>query len=285
MPTYAVTGASGHLGRLAVENLLARGVPASDVVAVARTVDKAADLAGRGVEVRHADYSRPETLPAALAGVDRLLFVSGSEAGRRIPQHTAVIEAARAAGVERVVYTSILRADTTANPLAPEHKATEEVLVGSGVPYTVLRNSWYTENYTDQLDQYLERGEVVGAAGTGRVSAAPRKDYAAAAVAALVGDGHDNTVYELGGAPFTYAELADTITDVTGAKITYRDLPAAEYAAILRAAGLDAGTAEFVAALDESIARGELEAPGDDLARLLGRPSTPLVKAVRAVLP
>ncbi|MFI6511043.1 NAD(P)H-binding protein [Streptosporangium sp. NPDC050855] len=158
MPAYAVTGATGHLGRLVIADLLARGVPAGDIVAVARTEAKAADLAGRGVEVRQADYSLPETLPAALAGVGRLLLISGDEPGRRPAQHAAVIEAARAGGVERIVYTGILRAATSANPLAPDHKATEETLAASGVPYTLLRNGWYTENYTDQLDGYLQRG-------------------------------------------------------------------------------------------------------------------------------
>ncbi|NHC16548.1 NAD(P)H-binding protein, partial [Motilibacter deserti] len=185
MTTYAVTAATGHLGRLAVAELLRRGVPASDVVAVARNPEKAADLAEQGVTVREGDYSQPETLATALAGVDRLLFISGSEAGQRVPQHLAVVEAAKAAGVGRVAYTSILKADTAANPLAPEHKATEEALRASGVPFTLLRNGWYLENYTAQLGQYLERGEILGAAGTGRVAGAARADYAAAAVEAL----------------------------------------------------------------------------------------------------
>ena len=282
MTTYAVTGATGHLGRLAVSELLARGVAASDVVAVVRAPEKAADLAERGVQVREGDYDRPQTLPAALAGVDRLLLVSGSEPGKRVPQHTAVIDAARAAGVQRLVYTSILHADTTANPLAPEHRATEEVLRASGIPATALRNGWYTENYTSQLDQYLERGEVLGATGSGRVSAATRADLAAAAVSALLADADPDPVYELGGPSFDFAELAATLTEVTGQQVTARDLPEAEYAAVLEQVGLDAGTAAFVASLDASIARGELETSSGDLERLLGRPATPLAEAVGA---
>jgi NAD(P)H dehydrogenase (quinone) len=282
MPVYAVTGAGGHLGRHVVENLLDQGVPAADVVAVARTTSKAAGLARRGVDVRQADYSQPGTLPAALAGVRRLLLVSGSEPGQRVAQHAAVIEAAKAAGVERIAYTSILRADTSTNPLAPEHKGTEEVLIASGVPFTLLRNSWYVDNYTAQLPQYLQRGEILGAWGPGRISAALRSDYAAAATAALTGDGHDNAIYELGGPSFGLSELADTVTEVTGTKVAHRDLPSADFAAALRAAGLDAGTAGFLAALDESIARGDLETTSDDLARLLGRPVTPLAEAIRA---
>lgn len=282
MSTYAITGAGGQLGHLVIDNLLDRGVPASDIVAIARTTAKAADLEQRGVRVRHGDYSAPETLPAALAGASRLLLISGNEPGERVAQHTAVIEAARAAGVERIIYTSILRADTSTNPLAPEHKGTEAALAASGVPYTVLRNSWYIENYTDQVPAYLAQGEIIGAAGTGGITGAPRADYAVAAAAALLRDREQNRVYELGGAPFTLAELAETITEVTGTKVVYRDLPTAEFAAALREAGLDAGTAGFVAAIDESIAQGQLETTSDDLGRLLGRPATSLAAAVAA---
>ncbi|MER5620053.1 SDR family oxidoreductase [Streptosporangium sp. NPDC002544] len=282
MTTYAITGATGPLGRLVIDALLAKGVPASDVVAIARTPPKAADLAARGVVVREGDYSRPETLPAALRDVTNLLLISGNEVGRRVPQHTAVIEAARAAGVARIAYTSILRADSSELSLAAEHKATEIVLRESGVPFTLLRNSWYTENYTGQLGRYLERGEILGAAGDGRISAATRADYAAAAAAALTGEGHDNAVYELGGTPFTLTELATTITEVTGTKVVYRDVTVPELAGVLQSAGLDEGTAHFVAGLDGAIARGGLDTPGDDLSRLIGRPGTPPADAVRA---
>jgi len=282
MPTYAVTGASGHLGRLAVQELLARGVPASDVVAVVRTRGKAADLAERGVHVREADYSRPQALGAALAGVDRLLLVSSSEPGQRVAHHTNVIEAAKTARVSRIVYTSMLNADDTTNPLAGEHQESERALREAGVTFTLLRNGWYTENYTDQLDQYLQRGEILGAAGSGRISAATRQDYAAAAAAALLQDEEGNRTYELGGPAFDLPELARVISEVTGTKVTYRDLPVEEYASWLRDAGLDEASARFVAALDASIAHGDLETNSQDLARLLGRPATPLTDVVRA---
>lgn len=284
MTTYAVTGATGHLGRLVVAELLSRGVPAADVVAVVRTPQKAADLAERGVQVREGDYDRPETLPAALAGVQRLLLVSGSEPGRRVPQHTAVVEAAQAAGVERIAYTGILNADDTTSPLAGEHQATEQVLRGSGIPVSLLRNGWYTENYTERLPEFLQRGEIVGAAGSGKVAAAPRADYAAAAVTALLEDDGDVVVHELGGQPFTFAELAAAVTEATGTTVTYRDLPVEEYRAELEQAGLDAGTAGFVAAIDASIAAGALETGSDDLERLLGRPATPLAEVLRATV-
>lgn len=282
MTTYAVTGATGPFGRHAVEELLRRGIPAADVVAVVRTPSNAADLAERGVQVREGDYSRPETLPAALAGVQRLLFVSGSEVGRRVPQHTAVVEAAQAAGVERIVYTSILKADTTTNPLAGEHKATEQVLRSSGIPTTVVRNGWYVENYTSQMGQYLATGEILGAAGTGKVSGAPRADYAAAAAAALLADVEGDVTYELGGPAFSFDDLAAALTEVTGTAVVSRDVSVAEYVAALQEHGLDEGTATFVASLDASIAAGELETDSTDLADLLGRPVTPLTEALRA---
>lgn len=285
MTVYAVTGASGQLGHLIVEGLLTAGVPAGDIVAVVRTPAKVADLAARGVQVREGDYDRADSLATAFAGVDVLMFVSGSEAGSRLPQHEAVIAAAKQAGVRRIVYTSILRADTSGLPLAAEHKATEELLKASGIPYTILRNSWYTENYTAQIPGFVERGEIVGAAGDGRVSAATRADYAAAAVAVLTTPGHENKVYELGGPSFTLAELAQAVSDGTGTDVAYRNLTVPELVAHLEAAGLPTGTAGFVAALDEGQGRGDLEVSDAELVQLIGRPATSLADAIQAAKP
>jgi NAD(P)H dehydrogenase (quinone) len=282
MPTYAVTGAAGHLGRLAVEELLARGVPSSDVIAVVRSASKAADLAERGVQVREADYSHLKDLEAALAGVDRLLLISSSEAGRRVAHHTNVIEAARTVGTSRIVYTSMINLDDTTSPLADEHQESERVLREAGVPFTLLRNGWYTENYTDQLDRFLQTGEIVGAAVGGRISAATRQDLAAAAVSALQEGEEGNRTYELGGPAFDLSELAQVISEVTGTPMTYRDLPADDYATWLLHSGLDEQSARFVAALDVSIAQGDLETDSQDLTRLLGRPATSLTEVVRA---
>ncbi|HSU07948.1 MAG TPA: SDR family oxidoreductase [Pseudonocardia sp.] len=279
MTTYAVTGTTGHLGPLVVRELLARGVPAADVVALARTPEKAADL---GVPVRRADYSDTATLPEALAGVDVLLLVSGSEVGRRVAQHTAVVEAAKTAGVQRVAYTSIANADHSTNPLQPEHKATEDVLRASGLPFTIFRNNWYLENYTGQVPQYLATGEVLGIDGDARIGAATRADMAAATTAALLDEGTAGATFELSGPPITLAGLAEAVTDVTGTKVAYRDVTPEELTAILRGTGLDDGTAGFVVALEESVARGDLDVPGDDLERLLGRPATTLADALRA---
>jgi NAD(P)H dehydrogenase (quinone) len=279
MTTYAVTGTTGQLGPLVVRELLARGVPAADVVALARTPEKAADL---GVPVRRADYSDTATLPEALAGVDVLLLVSGSEVGRRVAQHTAVVEVAKTAGVQRVAYTSIANADHSTNPLQPEHKATEDVLRASGLPFTIFRNNWYLENYTGQVPQYLATGEVLGIDGDARIGAATRADMAAATTAALLDEGTAGATFELSGPPITLAGLAETVTDVTGTKVAYREVTPEELTAILRGTGLDDGTAGFVVALEESVARGDLDVRGDDLERLLGRPATTLADALRA---
>jgi NAD(P)H dehydrogenase (quinone) len=278
---YGVTGASGHLGRLAVLDLLARGVPSADIVAIVRTREKVADLAERGVDVRVADYTQPETLRKALAGVNRLLLVSSSAAGERLAQHMNVIAAAKSAGVSLVVYTGILNAEHTSNPLAGEHQDTERALRDAGVPFTVLRNGWYTENYTDRLPQYLQAGEIVGAAGHGRISAASRQDYAVAAVAALLQNVGASRAYELGGPSFDLFELAEAITAITGTGVTYYNLSVNEYINTLKRSGLDQNTAEFVAALDASIARGELETNSQDLEQLLGRPVTSLATVIR----
>jgi NAD(P)H dehydrogenase (quinone) len=278
---YGVTGASGHLGRLAVLDLLARGVPAADIVAIVRTREKVADLAERGVDVRVADYTQPETLRTALAGVNRLLLVSSSAAGERLAQHINVIAAAKSAGVSLVVYTGILNAEHTNNPLAGEHQDTERALRDAGVPFIVLRNGWYTENYTDRLPQYLQAGEIVGAAGHGRISAASRQDYAVAAVAALLQNVDGSRAYELGGPSFDLFELAEAITATTGTGVTYYNLSVHEYINTLKRSGLDQNTAEFVAALDASIARGELETNSQDLEQLLGRPVTSLATVIR----
>ena len=282
MTTFAVTGGTGHLGPMVIEHLLDRGVAAGDVVAPVRTPSRAAGLAERGVQVREGDYDRPDTLDSALAGVDRLLLVSGSEVGQRIRQHSAVVDAARRAGVSRIAYTSVLRATESTLVLAPEHAATEEVITASKLPHTLLRNTFYIEVYLDQLPTYLELGAILHAAGQGRVAAATRADLAEAAAVALLDDTDDRVVHELAGPGFTYDELAAAITEVTGTTVVARELSPDELIAALTDAGIDQGTAEFLAALDGNIADGELDAPTTDLERLLGRPATPLVDALRA---
>ena len=281
MTTYAVTGVTGHLGRLIVEGLLDAGVPAHDIVAIARgPINRVDDLAARGVTVREGDYSRRETLDSALAGVDTLLLVSSSEHGQRAQQHLAVIDAAKSAGVDRIVYTSLLHANTTELVIAPEHVATEAALRNSGLRYTILRNGWYIENYTSMLKFFVATGELVSAAGDARIAAATRADYAAAAVAVLTSTGHDNAVYELAGTAFTMTDLAAAMTAATGTKVVFRNVAPAELAALLEKTGEDTATAQFMAALDQATSRGALDASDEALTRILGRPSTPLAEVV-----
>jgi len=284
MTTYAVTGASGHLGHLAVASLLDRGVPAEQVVALARTPEKAADLGARGVPVRVADYDKPDTLGPALAGVDVLLLVSATDMGQRVAQHQAVVDAAKTAGVQRIVYTSALRADNSQLVLAPEHLATENLLRASGLQFSILRNSWYIENYTDRISQFVAQGEIIGAAGDTPFAGATRADYADAATTVLLHDGHTGATYELGGTPFTMTDLAAAITDASGTRVTYRNVSSAELLTALQSAGIPDGYAQVLVALDEATARGELDTDSGDLQRLLGRPTTPLADVVKRAL-
>ncbi len=279
--SVVVTGATGHLGRLAVEGLLAAGV--TDVVAGARGTDRVADLVARGARAAEVDYDRPETLAAAFAGADTVVLVSGSEVGRRVPQHQAVADAAVAAGVRRVVYTSAPHADATELVLAPEHKATEELLAASGLVTTILRNNWYTENYVQSLQQAAATGEIVGSVGQGRVASASRQDFADAIVAVVTGEGHDGQVHELAGdVAWTHDELAAAASQVLGRDVVYRDVTPDEQRAGLLAAGLDESTAGFVVALDQNIKAGTLADTDGTLRRLIGRPTTPLVDGLRA---
>lgn len=283
--SIVVTGATGHLGRLVVSHLLADGVPADQVVAAGRRTERLADLAERGVRVAALDYGQPETVAAALAGAETVLLVSGSEVGQRVAQHRTVIEAATAAGVRRLVYTSAPHADTTPLVLAPEHKATEEILRASGLTFTLLRNGWYTENYLADVQRAGETGEIVGAYGDGRVASAPRDDFAAAAAVVLRTDGHDDAVYELSGdTAWGFDDLAAAASEVLGRPVAYRAVSSEQRRADLAAAGLDEGTAGFVVALEENTRDGLLAGTPGDLSRLIGRPTTPLVPALRAAL-
>jgi NAD(P)H dehydrogenase (quinone) len=280
--TIAVTGATGHLGALAIDELL-KTQSADSIVAIVRNRAKADGLAARGVEVRVASYTDPGALDAALTGVDSLLLVSSSEVGRRFEQHRNVVDAAQRAGVSHLVYTSAPKATTTELILAPEHKATEEYIAQSGIPATILRNNWYTENYASGIDTATETGEIVAAAGEGRVASASRVDYAAAAAAVLTGEGHIGKTYELSGDyAWSHDELAAAISAIIGKPVVYRPVDAATRAGILEAHGVDAGTAGFVAALDGNTATGLLSETSGELSRLIGRPTTPLLDGLKA---
>jgi NAD(P)H dehydrogenase (quinone) len=280
--TIAVTGATGQLGRLVLDELLSNQEPGS-LVAVVRDAAKAGELSARGVQVRAADYSDPEALTEALRGVDKLLLVSGSEVGSRVAQHANVINAAKAAGVGFIAYTSILAADTTELVLAPEHKATEELIRASGLDFALLRNGWYTENYAQTVATAKQTGAVVAAAGDGRVASATRADYAAAAAAVLSSAGHEGRTYELSGDyAWDFKELATAVAKIVGREVVYRPVSAAELVEVLTTAGLDEGTAGFLAALDSDTEAGLLATVTGELSGLIGRPTTPLLQALEA---
>ncbi|HOG28244.1 MAG TPA: SDR family oxidoreductase [Vicinamibacterales bacterium] len=279
-----VTGATGKLGTLVLEGLLGK-VPASELAAVVRSPAKAAGLAARGVQIRQADYGDPEALASAFRPGEKVLLISSNEIGQRAVQHAAVLDAARRAGVGLLVYTSLLRADTSPMLLAGEHKTTEEAISASGLPYIILRNGWYIENYTDQLPAILARGTIAGAAGRARYAAATRRDYADAAVAVLTSAWSTNATYELAGdRAFTLEELAAEVSRQSGKTVNYVDLPPDEYKKVLLGAGLPEPIAVFFVDFDIAAAKGALDIDRGDLRQLIKRPTTPLSEAVAEAL-
>ena len=276
-----VTGATGQLGRIVIEKLKER-ISSDSIVALVRSPQKAADM---GVEVREFDYNKKDNLANALKGIDRLLLISANEIGERARQHKNIIEAAKRAGVKWIVYTSILRADTSTLSLAGEHFATETALKESGIHYTILRNSWYTENYTGSVKGAVAGSAFLGSAGNGKIASAVRADFAEAAVVVITGQNHEDKVYELAGdEAYTLADLAAEISRQTGKNIPYRNLTENEYADILKSFGLPEGIAHAIAGWDISASKGDLFDNTHQLSKLIGKPTTPLAKAVEDAL-
>ncbi|MFJ2395993.1 SDR family oxidoreductase [Streptomyces sp. NPDC087843] len=281
--SIVVTGATGHLGRHVVEGLLER-VPADQITAVVRDPEKAAGFAARGVRIAVADYNEPETFDTVFSPGDRVLLISGNEFDKgRVHQHRIVLDAAKAAGVALFAYTSALGSLTAA--LADDHRGTEQAITDSGITYTLLRNGWYNENYTENLAPVLEYGAVTQAAGEGRIAPAARADYAAAAVAVLTGEGHENKTYELSGdTAWGFAEYAAEVAKQSGKEIAYHPVSVEAFTGILAGAGLPEPLAAIIAGVDASIEKGELAATGGDLSRLTGRPTTPIAESIAAAL-
>ncbi|MFZ4833048.1 SDR family oxidoreductase [Rouxiella sp. Mn2063] len=280
----AITGATGQLGRLVIEQLL-KSVPASQIIAVVRSPEKAKNLAELGVEIRRGDYSQPDTLPAAFAGVEKLLLISSSEIGQRIAQHSAAIAAAKAANVKLLAYTSLLHADSSPLGLAVEHVATENALRDSGLPVVVLRNGWYTENYAASIAPALAHNAFIGSVGEGRISSAARVDYAAAAAAVLQLDNQAGKVYELAGDDsYSLAEFSAEIARQSGKKVDYVNLPQAEFAKALVGAGLPEGFAQLLADSDAGAEKGGLFDDSHQLRQLIGHATTPYAEVIKASL-
>lgn len=280
----AITGASGQLGRLVVENLLAEVEP-SQLIAIVRNPEKVADLQERGVQIRQGDYAKPETLPAALAGVEKLLLISSSEVGQRSVQHKNVIIAAKDAGVKLLAYTSILNADSSPLPLRLEHIETEKVIKESGLPAVILRNGWYTENYAASIPVALEHGALFGCAGDGKISSAARADYAVAAAKVLLEDNQAGKIYELAGdESYTLAEFAEELAQQSGKTVGYKNLTQNEYADLLKNAGLPEPVAQLLAESDTGASQGGLFDDNKQLSKLIGRPTTPMAETVKVNL-
>ena len=280
----AITGATGQLGQLVIEQLL-NTVPASQLVAIVRNPARAEALSQQGVTVRQADYTDQAALTRALAGVDKLLLISSSEVGQRAPQHQNVINAAKTAGVKFIAYTSLLHADTSPLGLHVEHVATEQALADAGIPYALLRNGWYTENYLASAPPALEHGVFIGAAGEGKIASATRADYAAAAARVISEEGHAGKVYELAGDhPWTLGELAAELSRQSGKNVVYQNMSEADFAAALKSVGLPAGLADMLADSDVGASKGGLFDDSRTLSTLLGRPTTPLAESVKDIL-
>jgi len=279
-----VTGASGQLGRLVIARLL-KTVPAAQIVAAVRDVAKVADLAAQGVQVRRADYADPASLDAAFQGAAKVLLISSSELGQRGPQHRNVVDAAVRAKAGLLAYTSVLHADASPLALAAEHRETEAAVRASGLPYSLLRNGWYVENYTGGLGAALAHGALAGGAGEGRISAAARADYADAAAAVLTSAGPVQQVYELAGdQAFTLGELAAEVSRQSGKQIPFHNLPQQDYREMLVSVGLPAPLADLIADSDAQAAKGALYDGSGTLGKLIGRPTISLADAVKAAL-
>ena len=277
----AVTGATGQLGQLVVEQLKKRKAN-EEIVALARNLEKASGL---GVEVREFDYTQPEIMVESLKGIDHLLLISGSEFGQRAVQHTNVINAAKEAGVKWIVYTSLLRADTTGLNIAEEHVASEKALKESGITYTILRNGWYSENYTMSIPGAIKGGAFLGSAKEGKISSAPRADYAEAAAIVLTDESYQGKTFELAGdSSYTLSDLASEVSKQSGKSIPYKDIPEQEYVNILKNIGLPEGMANALASWDVNASRGDLYCDTNDLTKILGRPTAPISESIKDAL-
>lgn len=283
--SYIVIGATGQLGTLTVESLLERDIAATNIVAAGRNPDRLAALAERGVRTQRIDLDDPTSLDGLFSPDDTVLLISGNEIGRRVAQHGHAIDAAKSAGVKRIVYTSAPNADTSALVLAPEHKATEELVAASGLPATILRNGWYTENYLQAVEQARQTGTLLTSVGDGRVASASRRDFAEAAAVALIDDTTTGKTYELSGdESWDQQELADAISKTIGRDVNLANVTSEEHQRLLVAAGLDEGTAGFVVALDANARDGLLGVTNGELSTLIGRPTTPLIDGLRAAV-
>ena len=280
----AITGATGQLGHHVIQALLTK-TDAQNIVALVRDLNKAQHLKAQGVELRHFDYDQTETLAPALEGIDKLLLISANEIGRRTPQHQAVIQAAQQSNVPYIAYTSLLNADASTLGLSQEHRETEALIKNSGLTYTFLRNNWYTENYLAGLSHAIESGTLYGAANDGKISSASRIDYAEAAATVLVSDTHENRIYELAGSTaFTLQDFANTISEVSGQAVQYKNLTSEQYHQALVQAGLPTGLVDVIVDADVKTQTGAMFSDSKDLEQLIGRKTTSIQEEITNTL-
>ena len=280
----AITGATGQLGHYVIQALLTK-TDAQNIVALVRDLNKAQHLKAQGVELRHFDYDQTETLAPALEGIDKLLLISANEIGRRTPQHQVVIQAAQQSKVPYIAYTSLLNADTSALGLSQEHRETEALIKESGLAYTFLRNNWYTENYLAGLSHAIESGTLYGAANDGKISSASRIDYAEAAATVLISDAHENKIYELAGSTaFTLQDFANTISEVSGQAVQYKNLTSEQYHQALVQAGLPTGLVDVIVDADVKTQTGAMFSDSKDLEKLIGRKTTSIQEEIKNTL-
>lgn len=273
--TIAVFGATGQLGGHIIDSLIARGTDAAEIRALGRNAERLAELEAKGVATAQVDLDDAATVAPALEGADTVVLVSTSEVGKRLPQHANAINAAKDAGVKHLVYTSLLNADSSELALAAEHVETEKLIAGSGIPATILRNGWYTENH--QQDFEIGRsGTIANSVGDAKLATASRVDYAEAAAVAAADASHAGKTYELAGSKWTFADFAAHESEVLGQPVAYQQISAEEEVAALQAAGLDEGTAAFVSGMNQAIAGGALDSSSTALTELIGRPTTSL---------
>jgi NAD(P)H dehydrogenase (quinone) len=280
---FAVTGATGHLGEIVIAELLKRKVNPKEIVAIVRQKSKTSSLVAKGVEIREASYDEPIKLESALKGIQRLLLISGTDLGKRAQQHQNVIDAAKKNNVSFIAYTSLLNADKSKISLATEHLATEKAIRSSGLPFSILRNGWYFENYFTNIAATLEHG-IAGSTKNKILSAAAREDYAAAAAEVLVNHSTQNKIYEFAGDSFTLTDMANEFSLVSKRKVAYHDMPAKDYENLLLKFGLPAPVASMLADSDLGIERGDLYNESRDLEKILGRKPMSMKEAVKRVL-
>lgn len=276
--TLLVTGASGQLGRLVLDSLLASGKSPASIIATTRDTAKLADYAAKGVIVRLADFDDAASLDAAFAGADKVLIISTDaldQPGKRLAQHKAAVAAAKEAGAKHILYTSMPQPDDSLVTFAPDHLGTEEAIKATGIPYTILRDGWYAENLFMSLPHALETGSWYTSTGEGRIAHITRADTAAAIAGAVLKAGNESKTYTLTGTKSrTAEEIAAIVSAATGKPLKVVHVTDAQLAEGLKAAGLPEGFIPTIVSFDANTREGKIASVTSDAETLSGRKPT-----------